>query len=40
MELGEEQFARIAHVLPRQRGNVRISSLQLLNAIFGIAKKV
>jgi len=33
MELCEEQFSRIAHVLPRQRGNVRISSLQLLNVV-------
>jgi|GEM_PF-3703624 len=33
MELTEEQFSRIAHVLPRQRGNIRISNLQMLNAI-------
>jgi len=33
MELTEEQFSRTAHVLPRQRGSVRISNLQLLNAI-------
>jgi len=38
MELTEEQFSRIAHVLPRQRGNVRISNLQLLiNALLYVA---
>jgi len=37
MELTEEQFSRISHVLPRQRGNVRISNLQLLNAILYVA---
>jgi len=37
MELTAEQFSRIAHVLPRQRGNVRISNLQLLNAILYVA---
>jgi len=37
MELTEEQFSCIAHVLPRQRGNVRISNLQPLNAILHVA---
>jgi len=37
MELTEEQFSRIAHVLPRQRGNVRISNFQLLNALLYVA---
>jgi len=30
MELTAEQYSHIAHVLPRQRGNVRISNLQWL----------
>jgi len=37
MELTEEQFNCIAHALPRQRGNVRISNLQMLNAILYVA---
>jgi len=37
MELTEEQFSRISHVLPRQRGNVRISNFDLLNALLYVA---
>jgi len=37
MELNEEQFFQIVHLLSRQRGNVRISNLQLLNAILFVA---
>jgi transposase len=33
MELNEDQFRRIADCLPRQRGNVSLGSLQLLNAL-------
>ena len=33
MELTESQFQRIADCLPRQRGNVDITNLQLLNAL-------
>jgi len=37
MELTEEPFSRIAPILPRQRGNVRISNLQRLNALLYVA---
>lgn len=33
MELTESQFQRIATCLPRQRGNVGMTNLQLLNAL-------
>jgi transposase len=33
MELTESQFQRIADCLPRQRGNVGMTDLQLLNAL-------
>ena len=33
MELTEEQYLRIADCLPRQRGNVSLSNLRLLNAL-------
>ena len=33
MELTESQFQRIADCLPRQRGNVKTSNLQQLNAL-------
>jgi transposase len=33
MELTERQFQRIADCLPRQRGNVSMTNLQLLNAL-------
>ena len=33
MELTESQFARIADCLPRQRGNVGMTNLRLLNAL-------
>ena len=38
MELTEAQYERIAPVLPVQRGNVRISNLQVLNAILYVAE--
>jgi transposase len=37
MQLSEEQFEVIEHLLPRQRGNVRISNLQVLNGILHVA---
>jgi len=37
MQLTAEQFKRIAPYLPRQRGNVRLDNLQLLNAILYMA---
>ena len=33
MELSEAQYLRIAECLPRQRGNVSLSNLRLLNAL-------
>ena len=33
MEITEEQYRRIEPVLPRQRGNVSMSNLKVLNAI-------
>ena len=38
MELTEAQYERIAPLLPVQRGNVRISNLQVLNAILYVAE--
>jgi len=39
MELTAEQFALIADCLPRHRGNVSISNLQVLNAILYVAEQ-
>jgi transposase len=39
MELTEAQFAIIEDCLPRQRGNVRLSNLQVLNAILYVAEQ-
>ena len=38
MELTRAQYERIAPLLPRQRGNVSLSSLQVLNAILYVAE--
>jgi transposase len=38
MEITEEQFARIADCLPKQRGNVSMSNLNVLNAILFVAE--
>ena len=38
MEITAEQYARIEPVLPRQRGNVRIDNLSVLNAILYVAE--
>ena len=38
MEITEEQYARIESVLPRQRGNVSLSNLTVLNAILYVAE--
>jgi transposase len=38
MELTEEQYRRIEDCLPRQRGNVNHSNLQVLNAILFVAE--
>ena len=38
MEITPEQFARIEHCLPVQRGNVSIRNVQLVNAILFVAE--
>ena len=38
MELTESQYERIAPLLPKQRGNVSLSNLQVLNAILYVAE--
>ena len=38
MEITPEQFATIEHCLPRQRGNVSLSNLQVVNAILFVAE--
>jgi len=38
MELTKEQFERISPYLPRQRGNVSMSNLQLVNAILYVTE--
>lgn len=38
MEITAEQYARIEPVLPRQRGNVRLVNLDVLNAILYVAE--
>jgi len=38
MEITEAQYRRIEGCLPRQRGNVSISNLQVLNAILHVAE--
>ena len=37
MQLSRAQFELIEHLLPRQRGNVRIDNLRLLNAVLYVA---
>ena len=38
MEITESQYLRIADCLPRQRGNVSLSNLQVINAILHVAE--
>ena len=38
MEITESQFQRIADCLPRQRGNVSMTNLQLLNALLYVVE--
>ena len=38
MKITQEQYEKISKYLPKQRGNVRISNLQFLNAILYIAE--
>src|ERR1017187_6944597 len=39
MELTEGQYERIKSALPVQRGNVRLSNLQVLNAVLYVAEQ-
>ena len=39
MEITEQQYRRIEAVLPRQRGNVSLSNLTVLNAILYVAEQ-
>ena len=39
MEITEQQYRRIEPVLPRQRGNVSLSNLTVLNAILYVAEQ-
>jgi transposase len=39
MEITPEQFAQIEHCLPVQRGNVRLTNLQVVNAILHVAEQ-
>jgi transposase len=38
MEISEEQYERIKDSLPVQRGNVRVSNLEFLNAVLYVAE--
>ena len=40
MELNEKQYEKIAKYLPRQRGNMSMSNLQLVNAIVCCGKQL
>jgi len=39
VEISEAQFQRIESELPRQRGNVRVTNLQFLNALLYVAEQ-
>ena len=39
MEITPEQFARVEHCLPLQRGNVSMTNLQVVNAMLYVAGK-
>jgi len=39
MEITEAQYREIEHCLPRQRGNVSLPNLQVLNAILFVAEQ-
>lgn len=38
MEITEAQYRRVADSFPRQRGNVRLSNLQVINAMLHVAE--
>ena len=39
MEITEEQYQQVAHLFPVQRGNVKLSNLQVLNAVLYLAEQ-
>ena len=39
MEITQEQYRQIAGCLPRQRGNVSVSNLQVINAMLHVAEQ-
>jgi len=39
VEISEAQFRRIDAALPRQRGNVKVTNLQFLNAVLYVAEQ-
>jgi transposase len=39
MGISEEQYRRIEDCLPRQRGNVKVSNLEVVNAILYVAEQ-
>src|SRR5829696_4678261 len=39
MEITEAQYQRIADCLPRQRGNVKITNLEFINALLYVAEQ-
>lgn len=39
MEITPEQFALVEHCLPRQKGNVSMSHLQVINAVLYVAER-
>ena len=39
MEIPEEQYQQVAHLFPVQRGNVKLSNRQVLNAVLYLAEQ-
>ena len=39
MEITEEQYQQVAHLFPVPRGNVKLSNLQVLNAVLYLAEQ-
>ncbi len=38
MKINQEQYEKIKHILPKQRGNVSIDNLTLINALLYICE--
>ena len=39
MKIDQQHYAKISHLFPKQRGNVNLSNLQVLNAILYVAEQ-